>query len=211
MAFGRVATAMAPTTVSPMRSGRVVCVASTRTATLRVAESTVPATSATRPSPSDSPPERCPALSATGTPGRTRAASVGVTWSSTSSAEGSATSTSVWLGSAVAPAAAQSRYYDYGPRYNVQRRDDLATRADRIRADARRMMDNGNLSRDHYDRTMAKLDRVYNDVNNRSRVRDDRYDADKRYLDDVEDTLNKWRDADARNERGRYYRHRWDR
>ena len=107
------------------------------------------------------------------------------------------------LGPAVAPAAAQDRYFDYGRRHNVQRRDDLSSRADAIRDNARRMFDNGNLSRDHLDRTLSKLDRIYSDSRDRTRIAGDRYDADQRYMDDVENTLNKWRDSDRSHFRRR--------
>lgn len=100
------------------------------------------------------------------------------------------------LGPAVAPAAAQDRYYDNGRQHNAQRRDDLSTRADAIRDNARRMFDNGNLSRDHMNRTIDKLDRIYSDSRNRTRIASDRYDSDQHYMDDVENTLNKWRDSD---------------
>src|SRR3954467_5435711 len=82
--------------VSPIRSGLAAGGATARTATLRVAESTVPPTSVMCPTPSGSPLALSPALSATEAPGATRAASDGETLKMMSTAPRSATSTIGW-------------------------------------------------------------------------------------------------------------------
>ena len=93
-----------------MRSGRRVVGACTRTATLRLVESTVPDTSTTVPTPSGSPFTDCPALNPTLIPGCTRATHpVGVTLKRMSSIDGSEISTSGCAGSADAPSVADSR------------------------------------------------------------------------------------------------------
>src|SRR5437868_2710634 len=91
-----------------MRSGRAVGGACARTATLRVAESTVPPTSMMCPTPSGSPLALSPALSVTEAPDAMRAASDGETLKMMSSAPRSATSTTGWLTSADAPSGALS-------------------------------------------------------------------------------------------------------
>ena len=106
------------------------------------------------------------------------------------------------LGTAVAPAQAQ-RYdrYDRG-RISARQddfRDRLVDRAREIENRAQRLFHNGRLSRSHLDRTLAKLTRVHRDVRGNDRIDRQRFDADMRWLDDVENTMQEW----ARAEDGR--------
>jgi hypothetical protein len=82
------------------------------------------------------------------------------------------------------------------------RRGEIAERADQIADRARQLHRSGRLSRDHYDRTLAKLDRRW-EVSSDRRVNPDRFRADMRYLDQVENTLNEWSNADERGGRWR--------
>ena len=98
----------------------------------------------------------------------------------------------VMAGGVAMPASAQ-----YLDRPNPIRRDDLSSRANGIRDRAQRLMDDGRLSRGHYDQVMNKLDRVFTDVGERHRIGSDRFKSDQRYMDSIEATMNAWRDSDS--------------
>ena len=102
-------TAIRPNTVSPIRSVRLAGATPTRTVTPRLSVSTAADTSATFPFATGAPEAAAPANSVAACPTCTRAASAGESVSTASSTEGSATSTSDWLGSALAPSTALMR------------------------------------------------------------------------------------------------------
>jgi hypothetical protein len=131
------------------------------------------------------------------------------------------------LGAAVAPATAAPRdrraadlyrgagvfdynrsdsRYDYSDRYDRRDRryndrdsDGLIRRADQVRREANRLYESGRLSRDHRDRTIDKLDRVYSSGRG---VSGSRHRADMEWIEDVRETMHEWSRADS----GRRYR-----
>lgn len=81
---------------------------------------------------------------------------------------------------------------------NVRSRQ-LGARADNIARRARELHRQGRLSADHRDRTIEKLQRVRSDARDGDREGRSRVQANDRYLDQVENTLNEWTRADSRN------------
>ncbi|MGV3720471.1 MAG: hypothetical protein ACO1SX_06125 [Actinomycetota bacterium] len=75
----------------------------------------------------------------------------------------------------------------------------LGSRADAIARRARELHRQGRLSADHRDRTIEKLQRVRSDARDGDREGRSRVQANDRYLDQVENTLNEWSRADSRN------------
>lgn len=108
------------------------------------------------------------------------------------------------------PASAQPRArYVQDSRYRTReldlrtdsRKQELVDRAAQIRRRARDLFESGRLSRDHYDRTLVKFDRIREDTRERDVLRADRFRANMDYLDQVENTLNDWSRADGRRRR----------
>jgi hypothetical protein len=108
----------------------------------------------------------------------------------------------------------RSGRFDRGDRYqrqnwddrgysNNQRRTQLDRRADQIAQRARNLHRNGRLSRDHMERTLEKLQRVRSTVRNNSRIDDRRFQADIRWLDQVERTMEQWSRAHTNRRFGR--------
>jgi hypothetical protein len=104
------------------------------------------------------------------------------------------------------PASAQPRVqYVQNSRYRTReldlrtdsRKQELVDRAAQIRRRARALFESGRLSRDHYDRTLVKFDRIREDTRERDVLRADRFRANMDYLDQVENTLNEWSRADS--------------
>jgi hypothetical protein len=88
----------------------------------------------------------------------------------------------------------------------------LGSRADAIARRARELHRQGRLSADHRDRTIDKLERVRSDARDGDRESRDRIQANDRYLDQVENTLNEWTRADSRRDGlRRDGDRRWDR
>jgi hypothetical protein len=116
----------------------------------------------------------------------------------------------------VAPASAQFRRStnEYSRRTRDfdrtdQRKREMVDRAEQISERARTLYQNGRLSRDHYNRTMVKFDRIWDDAKDRDALRGDRFRANMDYLDQVENTLNAWsRSNSRRDERYRIDRRR---
>jgi hypothetical protein len=110
------------------------------------------------------------------------------------------------MGMAAAPVSAQPRphlvQYD---RYRTRdldlrtdsRKQEMVDRAAQIRRRARDLYESGRLSRDHYDRTLAKFDRIREDLRERDVIRGDRARANLDYLDQVENTMMEWSRADS--------------
>lgn len=83
-------------------------------------------------------------------------------------------------------------------------RGEMGARADRIARRAENLYDEDRLSRDHLDRTLAKLDRVWGDTENRGRQGrqgGQRIQANQQWLDEVEETLQEWSRSDSRSSR----------
>src|SRR5688500_20168614 len=82
------------------------------------------------------------------------------------------------------------------PRYrrtDGARRDvELEERARSISRRAHELYKRDRLSRDHLERTLAKLERVFDDVDRNGRVSNDRYHADMRVMAQIEDTPTEW-------------------
>lgn len=77
------------------------------------------------------------------------------------------------------------------------RKQEMLDRAAQIRRRARELHDSGRLSRDHYDRTLAKFDRIQDDARGRDVLRADRFRANMDYLNQVENTMMEWSRADS--------------
>jgi hypothetical protein len=112
------------------------------------------------------------------------------------------------IGAGAVPASAQFRRSTSEYRYRVRdfdrtdtRKREMVDRAEQIADRARRLYENGRLSRDHYDRTMVKFDRVWDDARERDTLRADRFRANMDYLDQVENTLNAWSRSTTGNRR----------
>jgi len=97
------------------------------------------------------------------------------------------------------------QYYDYSTdrSYRFNRRNDpdgrkqqLADRAEEVARKAETRYQRGNLSRDHLDRTLVKLDRIWNDLDRDDRMSADRFRANMDHLERAEQTLNDWTEAD---------------
>jgi len=110
------------------------------------------------------------------------------------------------MGIAAVPASAQPKAQFV--QYNRHRSRDLEVRTDsrkqemldraaQIRRRARDLYESGRLSRDHYDRTLAKFDRIREDTRERDVIRGDRARANMDYLDQVENTMMEWSRADS--------------
>lgn len=110
------------------------------------------------------------------------------------------------MGIAAVPASAQpkAKYVQYN-RYRTRgldvrtdsRKQEMLDRAAQIRRRARDLFESGRLSRDHYDRTLAKFDRIREDARERDVIRGDRARANMDYLDQVENTMMEWSRADS--------------
>lgn len=116
--------------------------------------------------------------------------------------------TIAWLGGTIPVSADHQR-----PRYSRSdsgRRDEaLENRAQSISRRAHDLYNRGSLSRDHLERTLAKLDRVIDDVDGNGRISNDRFQSHMRWMSQVEDTMHEWSRADSgRGERGRRLRRR---
>jgi len=121
-----------------------------------------------------------------------------------------------FMGIAAVPASAQSRaqyvQYNRDRTRNLDlrtdsRKQELLDRAAQIRRRARDLYESGRLSRDHYQRTLVKFDRIRDDTRERDVLRMDRFRANMDYLDQVENTMNEWSRADS----GRRGTERWRR
>jgi hypothetical protein len=77
------------------------------------------------------------------------------------------------------------------------RKQQMLDRAAQIRRRARDLYQSGRLSRDHYDRTLAKFDRIRDDSRERNVLRPDRFRANMDYLNQVENTMMEWSRADG--------------
>ena len=111
------------------------------------------------------------------------------------------------------PAAAQLRRSTSEYRYRMRdfdrtdtRKREMVDRAEQIADRARRLYDSGRLSRDHFDRTMVKFDRIWDDARERNALRSDRFRANMDYLDQVEETLNAWSSSSGTRRLERYRR-----
>lgn len=118
------------------------------------------------------------------------------------------------MGSVAVPANAQPRaqlvqYNRYRTRdldvRTDSRKQEMLDRAAQIRRRARDLYESGRLSRDHYDRTLAKFDRIRDDTRERDVLRADRFRANMDYLDQVENTMMEWSRADSGNRRFERY------
>jgi hypothetical protein len=113
----------------------------------------------------------------------------------------------IGLGAVAAPPAQAQRRWVRAQ--DSDRRVELRERIRDISDQAARSYNNGRLSRDHYNRTLAKLDRSRNAIND-SRLTREEFDREMRWLDEVEETLRDWRGSDRDNRvngrrvRGRY-------
>jgi hypothetical protein len=102
----------------------------------------------------------------------------------------------------------QYRYQDgrtwNGNRRVVRRADPngnrgrLAQRAETIAERAESMFRSGDLTRDHFERTLDKLNRVWSRVENGDRVDQSEFNSDMRWLDQVDETLREWSASDSR-------------
>jgi hypothetical protein len=115
----------------------------------------------------------------------------------------------IGLGAVAAPPAmAQQRRWVRAA--ESDRRAELRERIRDISDQAERSYRNGRLSRDHYNRTLAKLDRSRNELKEGDQLTRAEFDRQMRWLDEVEETLRDWRDSRAddrvngRRVRGRY-------
>ena len=111
------------------------------------------------------------------------------------------------------PAAAQLRRPTSEYRYRMRdfdrtdtRKREMVDRAEQLADRARRLYESGRLSRDHFDRTMVKFDRVWEDARERDTLRSDRFRANMDYLDQVEETLNAWSRSTSGTRRLERYR-----
>ena len=102
--------------------------------------------------------------------------------------------------------------YDRSDRYEGRYRragrgdvsaDALIRRADQVAREAERLYESGRLSRDHRDRTLDKLQRVYSNARG-GYVTASRYEADMDWIEGTRDTMYEW----SRANRGTRYRRR---